>query len=454
MSDAEPLDPADLVVVGGGPAGLATAIGARLAGLEVTVLDRARPPIDKACGEGLMPDAVAHLRALGVDLAPADSYPFRGIRYIDGAVTAEGFFPRAAGLGARRLALHQAMVRRAQEVGVRLAWGAVVKSLPAGPPYAGVEIETGGGRSLVRARWIVAADGLRSRLREQAGFAGAPALSRRSRRFGVRRHFALPPWSDCVEVYWGPACEAYVTPVSPEQVGIALLWSRGPSDFDTLLAHFPALAERVAGAPVASRDRGAGPLLQRVSGVVRGNLALVGDAAGYLDAITGEGMSVAFHEAAALVAAISGRESRAQGTSPPAPLPSPFHPPPGEGRNLEENTDEDAILPKFSPLPGTGRAGDGRGAGGEVPPDLNAGSAGDLAAYSRAWRRINRLPNAITSVVLFLERRPRLRARAIRALAAEPALFSRLLGIHGRTLPARDLGLDGALRLTWRLVAG
>jgi flavin-dependent dehydrogenase len=381
VNDGEPLD---LVVVGGGPAGLATAIGARLAGLEVAVLDRARPVIDKACGEGLMPDAAAHLHALGVEIGPHDSFPFRGIRYLDGDVMAEGIFPRATGLGVRRLALHQALVRRAEEVGVRLAWGTVVKGLPSGPPYAGVETENG----LVRARWIAAADGLRSRLRRQAGLAGPAEPSRRRHRFGVRRHFALAPWSDFVEVSWGPACEAYVTPVSPEQVGVALLWSGGPSDFDALLARFPALRERLAGAPVTSRDRGAGPLHQRVRGVHRGNLALVGDAAGYLDAITGEGLAVAFHEAAALVESIS-----------------------------------------------------------------SAGLSVDLAAYAAAWRRINRLPNAMTSLVLFLERRPRLRARAIRALAAEPALFSRLLGIHARTLPPRELGIDGALRLAWRLVA-
>ncbi|HEY2737586.1 MAG TPA: NAD(P)/FAD-dependent oxidoreductase [Thermoanaerobaculia bacterium] len=370
----EPADLVDLVVVGGGPAGLATAIGARLAGLSVTVLDRARPLIDKACGEGLMPDAAAHLRALGVELAPSDCYPFRGIRYIDGTVLAEGIFPRASGLGVRRLALHQALVRRAEEVGVRLAWGTKVTGLPPGPPYAGVETADG----LVRARWIAAADGLLSRLRQQAGLAGPAAPVRR---FGVRRHFALAPWSDFVEVFWGPDCEAYVTPVSPDQIGVALLWSGGPSDFETLLAHFPVLQDRLAGAQITSRDRGAGPLHQRVRGVVRGNLALVGDAAGYLDAITGEGLAVAFHEAAALVA-----------------------------------------------------------------------SRGDLSAYAAAWRRINRLPNAMTSFMLFLERRPRLRARAIRALAAEPALFSRLLGIHARTLPPRKLGLDGALRLAWRLV--
>ena len=78
---------------------------------------------------------------------------------------------------------------------------------------------------------------------------------------------------------------------------------------------------------------------------------------------------------------------------------------------------------------------------------------GDLARYAAAHRRIGRLPGIITSVVLACERRPALRRRAVAALAAEPALFSRLLGIHGRTLPARQLGLDGVLRLAWRLVA-
>jgi flavin-dependent dehydrogenase len=370
-----------LLVVGGGPAGLAVAIGARLAGLDVTVLDRSHPPIDKACGEGLMPDAVAHLRALGVEIAADASFSFRGIRYIDGEVAAEGVFPGCGGLGVRRVALQRALVRRAEEVGVRLAWGTRVTGLSPGPPYAGVVA----GDRLLTGQWIVGADGLLSRVRLWAGLAGPRAAATAAeRRFGVRRHYAIAPWSDCVEVYWGPGAEAYVTPVAPAQVGIALLWSGGASDFDTLLAHFPAVRARLAGVPIASRDRGAGPLQQRVRGVVRGNLALVGDAAGYLDAITGEGLAVAFHEAAALVAALG---------------------------------------------------------------------AGNLAPYAAAHRRINRLPNTMTSLVLACERRPRLRARAIRALAAEPALFSRLLGIHGRTLPARDLGLDGALRLAWRLIA-
>lgn len=370
---------ADLLVVGGGPAGLATAIGARQAGLEVTVLERFQPILDKACGEGLMPDAAAHLRSLGVELGPGESYPFRGIRYVDGPVSAEGIFPGAGGLGVRRLALHQALVRRAEEVGVRLLWGVGARSLVpgAGDSYEGVETDQG----LVRARWIVGADGLLSKVRRWAGLERGPGPLRR---FGVRRHYQRSPWTDFVEVHWGQGCEAYVTPAGPDLIGVALLWSGEKVGFDGLLGRFPALRERLAGAEPASRDRGAGPLHQQVRGVRRANLALVGDAAGYLDAITGEGLAVALHQSAALVDALR---------------------------------------------------------------------QGSLAGYSAASRRIHRLPDIMTSLMLALERRPRLRARAVRALAAEPALFSLLLGIHGRLLPARSLGFNGALRLAWRLVA-
>ncbi len=360
----------DLLVVGGGPAGLATAIRARLAGLDATVIDRFHPPIDKACGEGLMPDAVARLREIGVE--PRGSV-IRGIRYVDGDLAAEGTFPQTGGLGVRRLDLHEALVDRAEDLGVELRWGVSAKGLDGD----GVETDQG----TIRTRWIVGADGLLSRVRLWAGLAGEPGPLRR---FGVRRHFALAPWTDCVEVHWGPDCEAYVTPVGPDRLGIALLWSGKASGFDELIEHFPVLRDRLADAPEISRDRGAGPLHQKIRSVWRNNVALVGDASGYLDAITGEGMAVAFHQTAALVEALV---------------------------------------------------------------------AEDLDRYAAAHRRISRLPDFMTSMVLALERRPRLRRRALRALAAEPALFSRLLGIHGRTLPARDLGLDGALKLAWRLVA-
>src|SRR4051794_41399947 len=155
-----------LLVVGGGPAGLATAIRARLAGLGVTVIDRARPPIDKACGEGLMPDAVARLREIGV--VPR-GLSFRGIRYFDRGVVAEGLFPQSGGLGVRRTELHEALVRRAGEVGVDLRWGVKAEGLREG----GVE----SGQVFLTARRIVGADGPPSRRRQWA----EPAGGRRAR---------------------------------------------------------------------------------------------------------------------------------------------------------------------------------------------------------------------------------------------------------------------------------
>ncbi len=372
---------AEVLIVGGGPAGLATAIAARAEGLDVLVVDRARPPIDKACGEGLMPDGLALLQELGVRLDRF--HPFHGIRYLDGDVVAEGRFPAGPGAGVRRLDLHRALVRRAEEAGVRLRWRTRVEG------FDGEAVATDAGP--ITARFVVGADGLRSRLRRWAGLAESP-VDPRTGRFGVRRHFAVAPWSDCVEVYWGDtppggsggistACEAYVTPVAGDEVGVAMLWSGWKSGFDGLLARFPRLAERLRDAPVVSRDRGAGPLRQRVRRVVRGRVALVGDASGYVDAITGEGLSLAFHQARALAVALR---------------------------------------------------------------------RGDLSTYARRHRRIGRLPDAMTGLLLWVEKRPALRRRLIRAFAREPDIFSRFLALHTRALPLRRLG-PVAPRLLWRL---
>ena len=284
---------ADLVIVGGGPAGLATAIGARLAGLDVVVLDLGTPPIDKACGEGLMPDGAEILRDLGVDLEAIEKRPFRGVRYVDGDRVAEGRFPDAPGLGIRRKVLHQALSRRAAEVGVELQWGRRVSGLSDGG------FVTDGG--VFKGTWLVGADGRTSRVRKWAGLDGRRA---KRRRIGLRRHYEIEPWSDLVEVSWRDAYEAYVTPVGDRLVGVAMLSEGQSNDFDKLLAGFPELRERLCGAPVASTDRGAGPLEQRCRKVTSDNLALVGDAAGYLDAITGEGLALAFHQAGALVEAL------------------------------------------------------------------------------------------------------------------------------------------------------
>ncbi|HVS02154.1 MAG TPA: NAD(P)/FAD-dependent oxidoreductase [Thermoanaerobaculia bacterium] len=287
-------DEADVVIAGGGPAGLATAIAARRRGLSVLVLDRAAPPIDKPCGEGIMPDGIAALERLGVT-ASRLGRPFPGIRYVDGERVAEGRFPGAPGRAVRRPVLHAALVERAAEAGVVLRWGETVAGLEEGAFRTR--------RGAVRGRWLVGADGLRSRVRRWAALEGR---ARGPRRFGVRRHYRLAPWSAAVEVSWGPGVEAYVTPVGDDEVGVAMLWSGRKASFDELLAAFPALAERLAASPVTSRDQGAGPFLCRPRGVACGRLALVGDAAGYVDALTGEGVGLAVRQGEALAAALAG----------------------------------------------------------------------------------------------------------------------------------------------------
>ena len=274
---------ADLLIVGGGPAGLATALYARRQGLSVIIAEPREYPIDKACGEGLMPGGLAALASLGVDPA---GMPFRGIAYVSKRHRAEAEFRAGPGRGVRRTTLHADLVDRAKQQDVQWISHRITRL---SQDLRGV---TAAG---VRARWLVAADGLHSSVRRAVGItalAGAP------RRYGVRRHYRVPAWSEFVEVHWSPWGEAYVTPVEPDLVGVAILSRHRPE-----LSWFPQLAHRLGDA-TAGPARGCGPLQQRVARRAAGRVLLVGDAAGYEDALTGEGISLAVKQAAAAVAAI------------------------------------------------------------------------------------------------------------------------------------------------------
>lgn len=274
----------EVLVVGGGPAGLATAISCALAGLSVRVAEPRTGPIDKACGEGLMPSAVTRLAAIGV--RPA-GHPLRGIRYLDSRHRADALFRRGPGLGVRRTTLHAALAARAAQLAIPV--------LPV--RVTGFTRHRGGVTAAgIEARYLVAADGLHSVIRRACALDPPPA---RHPRFGLRRHYHLAPWSDLVEVYWASGSEAYVTPVADDLVGVAVLGD-AHGDFESRLAAFPALRERLAGAAPASDVRGAGPLRQDVRCRTSGSILFVGDASGYLDALTGEGIGMALAQAAAL----------------------------------------------------------------------------------------------------------------------------------------------------------
>jgi flavin-dependent dehydrogenase len=375
----------DVLIAGGGPAGLATAIRCALAGLEVTVAEPRDGPIDKACGEGLMPAAVAGLDAIGVD---PGGWPLRGIRYLDERHQADGLFRGGPGLGVRRTELHAALSLRAKELGVGVV-----------PVRVGGFVQEGGYVSAagLTARYLVAADGLHSAIRRECGLeppAGRPRPGARyGARYGLRRHYRVAPWSSMVEVYWSAGAEAYVTPVADDLVGVAILGGRGGGTagdggadgaagggesgvagdgrgesgraalaggggFEARLAAFPALRERLAGAEPASKVRGAGPLRQDVRHRVCERVLLVGDASGYIDALTGEGISVALAQAAVLA------------------------------------------------------------------PCLRDGRPGE---YERAWRRVSRKSRLLTHGLLWSRHQPALARRIVPAAERLPRLFTAIV---------------------------
>ncbi|WP_219995860.1 FAD-dependent monooxygenase [Schumannella soli] len=312
----------------------AEAVAGPDAGPASSLLGLARPgdPIDKACGEGLMPGALPLLGRLGV--AP-HGLALRGVRYTDGARSVEHRFPEGAavGLGVRRTELHRALAERAAGLGVTRI---PVKA------DAVVQDATGVTAAGIRASWLIAADGLHSTIAREVGLA-RPA-PRRRRRYGLRRHARVTPWSELIEVHWTPRAEIYVTPVDDRLVGIAVLARQGVG-FDEAIAEAPELVARLAGrapggdvparggesspgesSPGATRSgagsvaaddahpladladvewadevMGAGPFRQRTRRRVAGRVLLVGDATGYVDAITGEGLRLGFDQARAAV---------------------------------------------------------------------------------------------------------------------------------------------------------
>lgn len=287
----------DVFVIGGGPAGLAAAIAARQRGFRVMVADGAEMPIDKACGEGLMPDGLAALSRLGMQLPVGEAHAFRGIRFVGLESSAEADFPGGGlGLAMRRPALHRLMSERAAKMGVELLWRTAVTGIE--PDRVRM------GKHFVRTRWIIGADGPNSRVRKWAGLENH---SQARFRYAYRQHFRVAPWTDHMEIYWGKECQGYATAVGPEQVCVAVASHNPKMRLGECLRRLPRLNARLRGCETSSPEKGALTGNRSFHRVSRGNVVLIGDASGTVDAITGEGLGMAFGQAVVLARCLETR---------------------------------------------------------------------------------------------------------------------------------------------------
>ncbi len=283
----------EVIVVGAGPAGIVAAIAARRLDLQVTVLDARIPPINKPCGEGILPQGVAALRRLGISFPSESTLPFRGIRFVDGEHSARADFAGTTGFSVRRVKLHQLLVNHAAEAGVEFRWGTRV-----------MEIDTEAvttAKEMFSYRWLIGADGQNSLVRKLARL--DPRITRR-KRFGFCSHFQVRPWSDVAEVHWSQGCQVFITPMAGQEVGVAVLSLDPALRLEEALTRFPVLAEKLRRATQTTREIGDATGLKILPAVTRGRVALVGDASGTVDAVTGHGLSLSFQQAIPLAEAM------------------------------------------------------------------------------------------------------------------------------------------------------
>jgi flavin-dependent dehydrogenase len=317
---------ADVIVVGGGPAGAATATFLARAGVDVLVLDRARFPRAKACSEYLSPEASRLLAALGAldEVERSGAAQLAGMRvrapdgtWIRGAFVAghgyRGF--RDRGLALPRERLDAILLDGARLAGARVAEGCHVADLERDGTgrVVGVHAREAAGVALRRARLIVGADGLRSIVARRLGLA---RVGRWPRRIALVAHYrGIDGMDDCGEMHVERDGYAGLADVGEGTTNVAVvvparrgheIGARGRTVFfEQWLQTRAQLAPRFMHAERVSPIIATGPFASHARRAWAPGAALVGDAADFFDPFTGEGIYAALRGAELLAAYVA-----------------------------------------------------------------------------------------------------------------------------------------------------
>jgi len=303
----------DVAVVGAGPAGAAAALFAARRGYRVIIFDKQDFPRDKPCGEGLMPGGRPALRDLGLEdaIVSSGAPPLEGIQFgVAGQPPVAVPFPEhdgeRAGLGIRRLTFDAQLADAvAHHSLIQFCPHTEVRDVRTNADGLATVITAGGE---VRARSVALADGLRSAFRHRLGWTVGP---RPPHRYGIVAHWTIDgpvdPW---VRITFDRGLEVYEGPVAGDQrmVGLLCYQDRMREFGGRLEARYReiahALRPELRNADLVGSVSAVGPFWYRASTVAKGGIFLVGDAAGFTDPITGEGVAAGLRQARAFAAAL------------------------------------------------------------------------------------------------------------------------------------------------------
>ncbi len=299
----------DVLVVGAGPAGAVAALVLARAGVVVRLVDRATFPRDKLCGDTINPGTLAALRRLGV----AAEIERRGLAVagmrLSGprGVTVEARYPRGLrGLAMARCDLDDILLREAMAAGVAFEPGLAVRHPTVGerdgyPVVKGVEVDSADGREQWPARVVIAADGRRSALAFALRLTRHPPAPKR---WAIGAYFDAAAPADPVvgEMHIRPGRYLGVAPLPGGRTNVCLVLPAGggacdfgdpPALLAREIAAEPMLRDRFANCPIARSPVMLGPLAIEPTGRFVDGLLLAGDAAGFIDPMTGDGLRFA-----------------------------------------------------------------------------------------------------------------------------------------------------------------